>query len=104
MKELEERHAQAERRVREAAERCRAADGVERERRREELRSEINVQFDVRTQLRQSELERISRDLERLQRAVGEIRADLERREKERDAIIERRIQHLLERGDDDRD
>jgi hypothetical protein len=68
-----------------------------RERIREELRGSVSEDFEVRTEMRRVELERIEQELNRLRRAVDQIRHELEVRERERDVIIERRVKELSE-------
>ena len=65
----------------------------------EALARTVNEHFDLRTELREFELRRIHGELEHLQKAVEEMRGDLERRARERDSIVERRVRMLL--GDD---
>jgi DNA repair exonuclease SbcCD ATPase subunit len=62
----------------------------------EALEHTVNEHFDVRTELREFELRRIRGELEHLQRAIEEMRGDLERRARERDSIVERRVRMLL--------
>jgi len=101
VQELQKRHEQLEMRSRELAEHLRAGrfepvPPEERERLRAELERTVNEQFDVRTELRRIDLERIERDLQRLHERVDSLRRELERRQRERAGIIERRIQQLL--------
>ncbi len=62
----------------------------------EALERTVNEHFDLRTELRGFELRRIHGELEHLQKAVEEMRGDLERRARERDSIVERRVRMLL--------
>ncbi|HUU98681.1 MAG TPA: hypothetical protein VM487_23350 [Phycisphaerae bacterium] len=62
----------------------------------EALEHAVNEHFDLRTELREFELRRIHGELEHLQKAVEEMRGDLERRARERDSIVERRVRTLL--------
>jgi hypothetical protein len=101
VQELQKRHEQLEMRSRELAERLRAGrvepvSPEDRERLRAELERTVNEQFEVRTELRRIDLERIERELQRLHERVESLRRELERRERERGGIIERRIQQLL--------
>src|SRR5262245_7816585 len=63
------------------------------------LRETVRHQFDVRTQRRALELERIQREIERLSAAIEEVRRELKEREADRDEIIRTRISELLRRG-----
>lgn len=101
VQELHRRHDELEMRSRELGERCRRAridqaPPEERERLRAELERTVNEQFDVRTELRHIDLQRIERELQRLHERVESLRRELERRQRERGAIIERRIDQLL--------
>ena len=64
---------------------------------REELTRVLNDQFDVRSELRRFELQRVERELARLRAAIERLQNDSDRRNRERGAIIERRIDQLLE-------
>lgn len=102
--ELQEQQAEADRRARELANTLRT-DGArlsdpERANLRDELRQVVETQFELRTALRTFELERIREDLDRLQRRVDALHAELERRADQRAAIIERRMRELLGRED----
>ncbi|MCH8804937.1 MAG: hypothetical protein IH986_02475 [Planctomycetes bacterium] len=63
---------------------------------RETLARTVHEHFQVRTELRQAELDRIDAELQRLRETVEVLRRDFERRSRERDAIIEKRIRKLL--------
>lgn len=92
--ELEEQSQKLAAELRELRER-----GEHRERQAElmeALARTVNEHFDLRTELREFELRRIHGELEHLQRAVEEMRGDLERRARERDSIVERRVRMLL--------
>jgi hypothetical protein len=98
---LEREHEECERVSHELAERLRHLqhEGGPAEARmetREELERVVNHQFEVRTQLRRFELERIERELSHLREVVERMQRQFERRERERGAIIERRIKQLL--------
>ena len=98
---LEEEHERLEARSHELAGHLRdlrnqGAPEDERERVRIELHEVVNAQFDVRTRLRQMELERIERELHRLTGIFERMRDGFERRERERGIIIERRIDQLV--------
>ncbi len=100
-RELDERHEGLEVRSHELAEQLRAARASEaepaaRQRLRAELKALVNEQFDVRTKLRRVELERIERELNKLRRILERLQGGLERRERERDLIIERRLDRLV--------
>ncbi len=72
-----------------------------RERLRRELAECVEEHFNVRTEFRKAELHRLETELGHLKRALDELRENLERRERARGAIIERRIKQLLgEDGD----
>jgi hypothetical protein len=60
------------------------------------LERAVNDEFDVRTELRRLELERIERELDRLQQSVSRIRDELSERERGRGVIIERRMRELV--------
>jgi hypothetical protein len=68
----------------------------ERERARDELAAVVNEQFEVRSELRKVELERVERELQKLRQVMENIHHDLEQRERDRESIIQRRIQQLL--------
>jgi hypothetical protein len=103
-RELEQRHEQLEDRTRDLVNRLRqlraeggpaeASEGTERE-----LREVVNAQFEVRTQLRRLELERIEQNLRRLQQMLERMRQGLEHRERARGAIIDRRVEQLTGEG-----
>ncbi|MBK8915464.1 MAG: hypothetical protein IPM64_12870 [Phycisphaerales bacterium] len=59
----------------------------------------INAQFDARTRLREMEVERLRREVARIEKALAEIGAELQQRGADRERIIERRAEELLERG-----
>jgi DNA-binding transcriptional regulator GbsR (MarR family) len=63
---------------------------------RDELHEVLNHQFEVRTRLREFELERIERELQELRRMLQKLQHGLERRAQERDALIQRRFDALL--------
>jgi hypothetical protein len=64
-----------------------------------QLRDAVLHHFDVRTQRRTLELERIEGELDRLAAAIAEIREDLKRRESDREEIVRTRIGELLRRS-----
>ncbi len=104
IEELEKRQAELEQRSHELARRAheaRAAGGSSEhlDGLRNELRAVLNEQFEVRTALRKLELEHISRQLTHLRSVLERIQGDLEQRERERAAIIDRRIEQLLGDG-----
>ena len=104
MSELHMRHEQLEQRSHELAEmlhrlREEGTDAENAQRLRAELTSLVEEHFELRGALRQAELERIESELHRLNETVERMRNDLEQRERERGAIIERRVRELL--GDD---
>lgn len=65
----------------------------------DELERVVSEHFEVRTQLRRMELEAIERELQHLREVLERMRSGMEHREKQRDAIIERRVRQLA--GDD---
>ena len=101
MRELEEQHEQLERQSQELAQQLReqrtgGAAAGELDRLREELTGVVKHQFEVRTELRKAELQRIERELQRMREMVEKLQRELEQREKEREAIIQKRIDQLL--------
>jgi hypothetical protein len=62
----------------------------------EELTNTVRKHFEVRTKLRQMELEHIQGEVEHLTRRVERMERQLERRESKRDEIVERRVKVLL--------
>lgn len=107
VEELEKRQAELEHRSHELARRAhesRRAGGSpeELDGLRNELRMVLNEQFDARTALRKLELEHISRQLTHLRSVLERIERDLEQRERERTAIIDRRTEQLLGEGSAD--
>jgi len=98
VRELQQKQAELEQRSRELSEKLRslAADSPERKQGREDLQRVLNEQFEVRSNLRRFEIERVERELEHLRGAVERLRADLTTREKERAAIIDRRMEQLV--------
>jgi chromosome segregation ATPase len=101
VRELHERNEELERRSLELAERSRRlpheeAEPEECRRVLDELTGAVNEHFEVRTELRRTELERVERELHRLRETIERMRRDFERRERERDTIIERRVRRLL--------
>jgi hypothetical protein len=101
MRELYERQQQLERRSHELAERVRQARTAEggkepAEKLQAELRDVVEQQFDVRGEIRKTEVEQIKQQLERLRQRIDELRQDLDHRDHERQSIIERRLQQLL--------
>lgn len=84
----------AERRVIELATSVRTADSAEeRKRRIEELKKELERVFDLRDQLRREYLQKAREQLDRMEKGLDERRA-------RKDAIIERRLDELLRKGD----
>jgi len=98
VRDLEQKQVELERRSRELSEKLRglAVDSPERKQGREELQRVLNEQFEVRSNLRRFEIERVERELGQLRAAVERLRADLATREKERAAVIERRMEQLI--------
>lgn len=99
MRELQERQEKLEARARELATKLRQPEGAgpeDRKALRDELGRVVNEQFDVRSELRKTELSRIEQELNRLRERLERTRQDLEHRERERGAIIERRIEQLV--------
>jgi DNA repair exonuclease SbcCD ATPase subunit len=66
------------------------------QRRRDELTQIVNQQFDLRTELRKTELERLEQDMKRIQERLDQVRQNLERRQAERGEIVARRMEQLL--------
>ncbi len=98
---LEEKQRGLEGHVRELAEQFRGPQAEkmsadEKTRLREELGKVLNEQFDVRTELRKTELDRIGHDLTRLREALEKMQKDFETRQQERAVIVERRMNQLL--------
>lgn len=107
IRELQRQHELLEVRSQELAQslRARLADAKSEEetpRLREELNQVVSEQFQIRTELRKTELERIERELQKLREAVERVQQELEHREQERTAIIQRRIDQLLNRKSTD--
>jgi hypothetical protein len=101
VRELEEQHEQLERHSQELAQklheqRAGGAATEELDRLRDELTGVVQHQFEVRTELRKAELQRIEQELQRIREMVGNLQRELEHREKEREAIIQKRIDQLL--------
>ena len=107
LRALEEKQGSLEGRVRELAEQLRGPQAEkmsadEKTRLREELGKVLNGQFDVRTELRKTELDRITHDLTRLREVFDRIQKDFETRQPERATsveratIVERRMNQLL--------
>lgn len=63
---------------------------------REELVGLVKQQFEVRTELRKAELQRIEHELQRIREMVENLQRELAHREQEREAIIQKRIDQLL--------
>lgn len=104
IEELERRHDELDRRSHELAHRIREmrneeAHDADRDRLHHELHEVVNQQFDVRGRLRRHNLEQLECEHEHIQRMLDEQREALERRDAERDLIIEQRVRRLL--GDD---
>jgi hypothetical protein len=59
------------------------------------LRDTVREHFELRSELRRIDLSRIESELARLREAVEQLRIELEHRQRERGAIIERRIREL---------
>jgi hypothetical protein len=98
---LHRRHEELEVTSRELADKLRGlpkdrAEPRVRHELRDVLERKVHEHFEIRTQLRHSELERIEHDLQRLQKTLDELRAALENRQRERDTIIKRRMHQLL--------
>jgi DNA repair exonuclease SbcCD ATPase subunit len=66
------------------------------QRSRDELTRIVNQQFDLRTELRKTELERLEQDMKRIQQRLDQVRQNLERRQAERAEIVARRMEQLL--------
>ncbi len=101
LRELEERHADLERRsdaLTAAYRELRARGAPEGEQRRvhEELERTVHEHFEVRTELRQLELERLEHEIMQLRRHLEHLREQFEQRSQRREAIIERQIRHLI--------
>ncbi len=101
---LDERQQRLEMRSHELAEQYRELRagqqaGEPQQRIRDELAAVVKEQFEVRSQLRTFELQRIERDLQRLHETLERLQAELERRAHERESIIQRRIDQLLGEG-----
>ena len=82
------RRMETERRASELAERCRASKGEARERLMKELRGVLNEAFSMRQAAMEEETRELEEELKRL-------RTLIEKREANRDAIVERRIEEL---------
>lgn len=95
---LERRHAALERESRELGQRVRAlrAENVEQTEVREQLEEVVRAQFAVRGELRELEIQRLERDVKHIQSVLERMREDLKRRAEDQDAIIERRVGHLV--------
>jgi chaperonin cofactor prefoldin len=105
VRELQEQQEKLERQSRELAGQLRrmqheGAPEDQQQHAREELMQVVNQQFDVRTELRKAELERLEGDLHRIQERLDRIRGNLDRRQAERGEIVGRRMEQLL--GEDD--
>ena len=98
MRELIEKQDQLELQSRTLAEKLRATglSDADKQSLREELRRTIEEQFEVRSTLRQHELERLQKEIERLQAGVARVQAELDKRGKEKEAIIKHRVEQLL--------
>ena len=83
-----------DRHTRELGMQFRQAPPEQRERMQKELHELVNKQFEVRQQRRTLELKRIEGELQRLREAI-------ERRAKNREQLIERRVSELIGREDD---
>jgi septal ring factor EnvC (AmiA/AmiB activator) len=83
-----------DRRTREMGVQFRQAPPEQRERMKQEIHQLVNKQFEVRQQRRTLELKRIEGELQRLREAI-------ERRAKNREQLIERRVSELTGREDD---
>ena len=81
------------RRSAELAERCRASKGEAREQLLKELRGVLSEAFGLRQASMKDEMRELERELQRLRTLV-------EKREENRDAIVERRIEQLTGEGD----
>ncbi len=97
---LQNRHEQLEQNTQRLVERLRSRSAPGRHGAHAELRETlartVHEHFQVRTELRQAELDRIDAELQRLRETVEILRRDFERRLRERDAIVEKRIRTLL--------
>jgi hypothetical protein len=89
MYELSAAESELDRRTRALAVDYRAAPNDERAKRREELVKLVTEHFDTRQARRKLELKRFEEELNRLREGV-------ERREKERQQIIDKRVSELL--------
>jgi hypothetical protein len=103
VRELEEQHEQLERQCQEAAQKLRerragGAPAEEQDRLRDELAGAVKHQFEIRTELRKVELQRIEHELQRIREMVENLQRELEQRDKERETIIQKRIDQLLGR------
>ena len=63
---------------------------------RNELKQIVAQHFEVRTELRRTELRRFERELRRLRDAIERIQMDLDKRETAREIILDRRVSQLL--------
>src|SRR5690606_18240671 len=96
MRELEPRQQQLEIRSRDLATQLREArtknaPADEQTRLREALGQVLSEQFDIRTEWRTMELERVQSELARLRNLLERMQRDAEQRDRERAVIIERR-------------
>lgn len=104
VRDLEERQGRLEARSHELAQRWRElerpdANAEERRRLHDELERVVQEQFNVRSELRRVELERLGHELRRLHEMVERMERDLAEREQQRAQIVERRMRQLLGEG-----
>ncbi len=72
-----------------------AATGPAEEMRRQKLESLVRQQFEVRQKLRELELEDLSNRVQALQKQVDRMKSDLTQREKNKDTLIDQRVDDL---------
>jgi len=100
--ELEQRSYELAERFRELRERRDSGLEPELDEVRRQIERTVEEHFNVRTELRRIELRRVEMELDRLRETVERIRDELERRERARGAITERRLRQLLGEGGED--
>ena len=89
MREFHAKDQEQERRTREIAERYRQANGADRERLRDELKTAVEAHFKVRQERREAELKRLEEQLDRLRKTV-------QLHQEKSAEVINRRVEQLL--------
>lgn len=107
IRETQERHQQIDEQIRRVVETLARGDrpgtDADRQKLAQDVHHLLQQQFDVRTELRRLELERMETEIRMLQQQLERVRTDMDRRGQQREKLIERHLQRILDGPADDR-